>query len=45
MVEYGALISMSVGNILNRFFYSPDWTTVVLIIVALSIVIYGVCKL
>jgi len=46
MVEYGLLTSMSSGNFLHRLFYDPTmWTPAILIIAALLIVIYGICKL
>jgi hypothetical protein len=46
MVEYGVLISMSLGNFLHRLSYDHTlWTPVILTIAALLIVIYGICKL
>lgn len=46
MVEYGVLISMSIGNFLHRLVYDHTmWTPMILVIAAVLIVIYGVCKL
>lgn len=48
MVEYGLLTSMSgsFGNFLHRLTYDPAmWTPALLIIGALVLVIYGICKL
>lgn len=48
MVEYGLLtsMSMSIGNFFHRLFYDPTMLTpAILIIAALLIVIYGICKL
>jgi uncharacterized membrane protein YoaK (UPF0700 family) len=46
MAEYGLLISLSLGNFLQRLTYDPSmWLPAFLIIAALLLVIYGVCKL
>jgi uncharacterized membrane protein YoaK (UPF0700 family) len=46
MVEYGVLTSMSLGNFLHRLSYDHTmWVPVILIIAALLIVTYGICKL
>lgn len=46
MVEYGVLTSMSIGNFLHRLTYDYTlWIPAVLIIAAVVIAIYGICKL
>ena len=48
MVEYGLLTSMStsLGNFFHRLAYDPTMSTpAILIIAALLIVMYGICKL
>jgi len=46
MVEYGMLISMSLGNFIHRLSYDHTlWLPMGLIIAALLLVIYGICKM
>ena len=46
MVEYGLLTSMSLSSFLHRLYYDHTmWIPAILIIAALLIVIYGICKL
>lgn len=46
MVEYGMLISSSVGHFLHRLSYDPTlWTPAILILAAAVLVVYGICKL
>jgi uncharacterized membrane protein YoaK (UPF0700 family) len=46
MVEYGMIISSSIGNFVHRLTYDPTmWTPAMLIIAAAVLVIYGICKL
>lgn len=46
MVEYALLTSTSIGTFLHRLTYDYTlWIPVILIIAAVVIVIYGICKL
>lgn len=46
MVEYGVLTSLSLGNFLHRLAYDHTlWLPAGLVVVALLLVIYGICKL
>jgi len=46
MVEYGLILSMSLGNFLHRLSYDHSlWMPAILIIAAALLVIYGICKL
>jgi len=46
MVEYGLVISNSLGSFLHRLTYDHTlWTTMILVIAAVSIIIYGISKL
>jgi hypothetical protein len=46
MVEYGLILSMSLGKFLHRLSYDHSLQmTAILIIAVILIVIYGICKL
>jgi uncharacterized membrane protein YoaK (UPF0700 family) len=46
MVEYGLIISSSVGHFLHRLTYDPTlWGPALLILAAVTLVVYGICKL
>lgn len=46
MVEYGMLISSSLGHFLHRLSYDPTlWTPAILILAAAVLVVYGISKL
>jgi len=46
MVEYGLILSQSLGNFLHRLSYDHSlWVPAFLIIAALLLVMYGICKL
>lgn len=46
MVEYGVILSMSLGNFLQRLSYDHSlWTPALLVIGAALIIIYVICKL
>jgi hypothetical protein len=46
MVEYGMVLTSSVGQFFHRLAYdSTMWTPAILVLAAAVLVVYGICKL